>query len=223
MTSSKPQAALASSYIAHLAGERRLSPLTCKAYARDITVLLNFAETTSVGQLQVHHIRRFIAQLHGKGFSGRSLARMLSAWRGFYNTWLGITAISAIHAPEFGRQRRPKNCLTLSPDEAAKLLDFPVENDLMALRDKAMFELCYSSGLRLAELTDLRPEDMDFFEGTVRVTGKGSKTRIVPVGSKAADVREWIKRRELLVRPGQFALFCPGTAKISVTGQLANA
>ncbi|HEY6044700.1 MAG TPA: tyrosine recombinase XerC [Nitrosospira sp.] len=209
MTSINPQAALASSYIAHLAGERRLSPLTCEAYARDITVLLNFAETTSVGQLQVHHIRRFIAQLHGKGFSGRSLARMLSAWRGFYKYLARdhghiCDPCAGVRAPKAAK-KLPR---TLSPDEAAKLLDLPVENDLMALRDKAMFELCYSSGLRLAELASLRPEDLNFFEGTVRVTGKGSKTRVVPVGSKAADVlKEWIKRRELLVRPGQFALF----------------
>ena len=203
------QAALTSSYIGHLAGERRLSTLTCEAYARDIAILLNLAGNTPLNQLQVHQIRRFIAQLHGKGYSGRSLARVLSAWRGFYKYVIRdhghiSNPCTGVRAPRAAKTL-PR---TLSPDEAAKLLEFPVDDDLMALRDKAMFELCYSSGLRLAELASLRPEDLDFSEGTVRVTGKGGKTRIVPFGSKAADVlREWIKRREILVRPGETALF----------------
>jgi integrase/recombinase XerC len=202
-------ATLASSYIAHLAGERRLSTLTCEAYARDTAILLQLAGTTPLNQLEVHHIRRFIAQLHGKGYSGRSLARVLSAWRGFYKYLTRdhhhiSNPCTGVRAPKAARTL-PR---TLSPDEAAKLLEFSADDDLMALRDKAMFELCYSSGLRLAELASLKPEDLDFSEGTVRVTGKGGKTRIVPFGSKAADVlREWIKRREILVRAGEMALF----------------
>jgi integrase/recombinase XerC len=200
---------LASSYIAHLAEERRLSKLTCEAYARDIAILLQLARTTPLNQLEVHHIRRFIAQLHGKGYSGRSLARVLSAWRGFYKYLTRdhhhiSSPCTGVRAPKAARTL-PR---TLSPDEVAKLLEFSIDDDLMALRDKAMFELCYSSGLRLAELTSLKPGDLDFSEGTARVTGKGGKTRIVPFGSKAADVlREWIKRRETLVRPGETALF----------------
>lgn len=171
--------------------------------------MLKLAETTSLEQLQVHHIRRFIAQLHGKGFSGRSLARTLSAWRGFYKY---LTRDHGHASNPCAGVRPPKATKalprTLSPDEAAKLLEFPVDNDLMALRDKAMFELCYSSGLRLAELASLKPEDLNFSEGTARVTGKGGKTRIVPVGSRAADVlKEWIKQREILVRHGESALF----------------
>ncbi|HEX8873291.1 MAG TPA: tyrosine recombinase XerC [Nitrosospira sp.] len=202
------RAALASSYIDHLAGERRLSPLTHQGYARDIAVLLNLAGTTPLEQLQVHHVRRFIAQLHGKGLSGKSLARMLSAWRGFYkylmrNHGYASNPCAAVRAPKAAKTL-PR---VLSPDEAARLLEFPVD-DLTALRDKAMFELCYSSGLRLAELASLKPGDLDFDEGTVRVTGKGSKTRIVPVGSKAADVlREWITQRDILAKPGESALF----------------
>ena len=200
---------LAAAYLFHLANERRLSPLTCESYARDITVLLNFAKETSLDQLQVHHIRRFIARLHGKGLSGRSLARKLSAWRGFYNYLTRdhgyvCNPCAGVHAPKSPRAL-PR---TLSPDEAAKLLEFPVDDDLMALRDKAMFELCYSSGLRLAELTGLKPADLSFSDGTARVTGKGSKTRIVPIGSQATQaLREWMKLRETLIKAGTTALF----------------
>lgn len=209
MTSGDNQAELAAAYLSHLANERRLSPLTCENYARDIAVLLHFASETSLDQLQVHHIRRFVAQRHGKGFSGRSLARMLSAWRGFYHYLARdhnytCNPCAGVHAPKSPRTLPH----TLSPDEAAKLLDFPVDNDLMALRDKAMFELCYSSGLRLAELTGLQPKDLSFSDGTARITGKGGKTRIVPMGSQAVHIlREWIKQREVLLKPGATALF----------------
>ena len=209
MTSGDNPAALAAAYLFHLANERRLSSLTCESYAHDIAVLVKLAKETSLDQLQIHHIRRFIAQLHGKGFAGRSLARMLSAWRGFYNYLTRnhdyvCNPCAGVHAP-----KSPKSLPhTLSPDEAAKLLEFPVDDDLMALRDKAMFELCYSSGLRLAELTALEPADLSFSDGTARVTGKGSKTRIVPIGSQAIQVlREWMKRREVLVKAGATALF----------------
>lgn len=216
MTSVNGHSELASAYLFHLSRERRLSPLTCESYARDIDVLLKHVQETKkeagtgagLDQLQIHHIRRFVAQLHATGFSGRSLARMLSAWRGFYkylarDHGYACNPCAGIRAP-----KSPKTLpRTLSPDEAAKLLEFPI-NDPMALRDKAMFELCYSSGLRLAELASLKPEDVSLSEGTARVTGKGGKARIVPVGSKALLVlREWMKHRETLARPGEAALF----------------
>ena len=218
MTSATSHPELASAYLFHLAKERRLSPLTCESYARDIGVLLKLVEQAkkeaeaetgiSLARLQAHHIRRFAAQLHASGFSGRSLARMLSAWRGFY-TYLTrdhgyvCNPCAGIRAP-----KSPKTLPhTLSPDEAAKLLEFSTD-DLMALRDKAMFELCYSSGLRLAELADLKPEDLSLSDDMARVTGKGGKTRIVPIGSKAALVlREWMKQRETLAKAGESALF----------------
>lgn len=200
---------LVSAYLFHVAKERRLSPLTCENYARDVRLLLNLARGTSLDQLEIHHIRRFVAQMHGKGFSGRSLARMLSAWRGFYRY---LARDHGYVTDPCGGVRAPKSPKslphTLSPDEAAKLLDFPISNDLMTLRDKAMFELCYSSGLRLAELASLRPEDLSLSDGTARITGKGGKIRIVPVGSKAALVlREWMKHRDTLAKPGETALF----------------
>jgi len=200
---------LVSAYLSHLATERRLSPLTCKNYARDIAVLVRFSQSASFDQLQIHHIRRFAAQLHGDGFSGRSLARMLSAWRGFYrylarDHGLGSNPCSGVRAPKSPRHLPH----TLSPDEAGKLLEFSKGEDSMALRDKAMFELCYSSGLRLAELASIKPEDLSLTDGTARVTGKGGKIRIVPVGSKAIQaVRKWLQQREGLIRPGASVLF----------------
>jgi len=214
MTSNNNPASLVVAYIFHLANERRLSPLTCKSYSHDIATLLKLATETPFNQLQIHHVRRFVARLHSTGLSGRSLARILSAWRGFYNYLMrdhGYThnPCAGLHAP-----KSPKTLPhVLSPDEAAKLLEFPA-NDLMALRDKAMFELFYSSGLRLAELIILKPEDLSFSDSTVRILGKGSKTRIVPVGSQAIRVlREWIKLRETLLKPGETALFLSRNGK----------
>lgn len=214
MTSSNNPASLVVAYIFHLANERRLSPLTCESYSRDIATLLKLATETPFNQLQIHHVRRFVAQLHSKGLSGRSLARMLSAWRGFYNYLArdhGYTynPCAGLRAP-----KSPKTLPNvLSPDEAAKLLEFPA-NDLMALRDKAMFELFYSSGLRLSELINLKPEDLNFSDSTVLIFGKGGKTRIVPIGSQAIRVlREWMKLREALLKPGETALFLSRNGK----------
>ena len=201
--------ALVEAYLAYLASERRLSSMTCKSYRADMVLLLGLAGETALDQLQTHQIRRFVAQLHSKGLSGRSLARTLSAWRGLYY-FLARDYAFAVN-PCIGI-RSPKSPKTLphvlSPDEAARLLSFSVDEDPMALRDKAMFELFYSSGLRLSELAGLRPNDLDLSDATVRITGKGGKTRIVPVGRQALQVlREWVKQRELLARPGVAALF----------------
>jgi integrase/recombinase XerC len=201
--------ALASSYLNHLTNERRLSPLTRTSYGRDLSVLLDLVKNSPLDQLQTHEIRRFVAQLHGKGFSGKSLARMLSAWRGFYSYL--VRDYGFMHNPCAG-VRAPKSPRhlphTLSPDETAKLLAFETGSDQMALRDKAMFELCYSSGLRLAELAGLTPDCLNLPDGTVRVTGKGGKTRIIPIGTPARNaLREWMKRREAFIRQGENSLF----------------
>ena len=208
MISNNNPSSLVDAYIFHLANERRLSPLTCENYTRDINALLKLATKTPLYQLRIHHIRRFVAQLHSKGLSGRSLARMLSAWRGLYNYLARDHGFT--HNPCAGL-RAPKSTKSLphvlSPDEAAKLLEFQA-NDLITLRDKAMFELFYSSGLRLTELVNLTPENLNLSENTVRIHGKGDKTRIVPIGSQAIQaLREWIKQRKTLLRPGENALF----------------
>ncbi len=195
-------------FLGHLATERRLSRNTIVSYERDIAALLELAAATPLAQLQIHHLRRFVSQLHARGLDGRTLARMLSAWRGFYHYLArdhGYTnnPCVGLRAPK-AKKSLPH---ALSPDEAGRLMEIPGDDEL-ATRDKAIYELFYSSGLRLAELTGLAPGDVNFSDATVRVTGKGAKTRIVPVGSHAlAAVKKWLEKRVLLVKDGVDALF----------------
>ena len=201
-------AKLLQDFLAHLANERRLSHNTLLNYARDITALLELAAATPLAKLQLHQVRRFVAQLHSRGLDGRSLARMLSAWRGFYRYLARDHGYS--NNPCIGlRAPKAKKSLphALSPDEAGRMMEIP-EDDPLATRDKAIYELFYSSGLRLSELTGLAPGDVNFSDATVRVTGKGAKTRVVPVGSQAlAALKNWLQKRELLVKEGEHALF----------------
>ena len=201
-------AKLLKDYLGHLANERRLSQNTQLNYQRDIAALIGLAEDTPLAKLELHQIRRFVSQLHARGLDGRSIARMLSAWRGFYR-YLARDHGYANNPCVGLRAPKAKKSLphALSPDEAGRMMNIPGDDDL-ALRDKAIFELFYSSGLRLAELTSLAPADINFGDATVRVTGKGAKTRVVPVGSHAlAAVKKWLARRELLVNEGTDALF----------------
>ena len=195
-------------YLAHLANERGLSPLTCENYARDIRSLLELAGTTSLADLKAAHIRRFVATLHGKGIGGKSIARMLSAWRGFFS-YLGRRH-GIDNNPCIG-MRAPKSEKSLphalSPEQASKLVE--IEGDeALSIRDRAILELFYSSGLRLAELVGLDPTHLDLNEATVTVTGKGNKTRIVPMGSHAITaIRDWLPHRDLLKSSDETALF----------------
>lgn len=195
-------------YLTHLASERRLSRLTVVNYARDVGELLKLAGDTPLDQLQIHHIRRFVAQLHARGLGGKTLARMLSAWRGFYRFLARDFGFA--HNPCHGLRapRSPKALpAVLSPEQAGRLMEVSGA-DPLALRDKAIFELFYSSGLRLSELVGLNPGDVKFDEGTVQVTGKGSKTRIVPVGRLALEaLKAWLPQRAQLLREGEEALF----------------
>ena len=195
-------------YLEHLSHERRLSRHTIDNYARDIAALFALAEGTPLKQLQAHHVRRGVAQLHGRGLDGRTLARMLSAWRGFFhylardhgfeqNPCVGIR-------PPKAAKRLPH---ALSPDEAGRLMQINA-TDPLAVRDKAMMELFYSSGLRLSELTGLTRDDVNFRDATLRVTGKGAKTRIVPVGSFAlAALQAWLPVRDGVASADEKALF----------------
>lgn len=195
-------------FLGHLANERRLSRHTILNYERDISALLALAAEVPLAKLQNHHIRRFVSQSHARGLDGRSLARMLSAWRGFYRYLARDHGYT--HNPCLGlRAPKSKKILpqVLSPDEAGRLMDIP-GGDALATRDKAIFELFYSSGLRLSELTSLAPADINFSDATVRVTGKGSKTRVIPVGGHALRaVQTWLEARAPLVKAGGDALF----------------
>jgi integrase/recombinase XerC len=195
-------------YLAWLSNEKRYSDLTAENYARDLKRLFELAAETPLGTLKIHHIRRYISQLHSKGLGGRSLARMLSAWRGFYKYLMrdhGLTdnPCAGLRAPKSAKAL-PQ---ALSPDEATRMVDLPTGTP-EAIRDKAIFELFYSSGLRLAELVNLDPLQLDLSAGEVRVTGKGSKTRIVPLGQFAiAALQAWLAIRDQIAKQNETALF----------------
>jgi integrase/recombinase XerC len=196
-------------WLAELAGQRRQSAHTIAAYRRDLALLTELAGEQAFTSLQAHHIRRFVAQLHGRGLAGRSLARVLSAWRGFYR-WLGLRGEAPQNPVEGIRPPKSPKALphALTPDEANSLLQ-STGDDLLSLRDQAIFELFYSSGLRLAELDGLNVDCLgDVAAGEIRVLGKRSKTRIVPVGGKAREaLAAWAARRGELAKPDEPALF----------------
>ncbi|MBF1164989.1 MAG: tyrosine recombinase XerC [Dechloromonas agitata] len=189
-----------------------MSPHTISNYRRDLEKLLALSGDIPLAGLQVHHIRRFVAQLHGRGLSGRSLARLLSAWRGFF-LWLGERGLVKANPCDGIRPPKSPRLLpkALSVDETARLLDAVEDDDpVQAVRDLAMFELFYSSGLRLAELVALDCDVLDtvLHEGEIRVLGKRSKLRLVPVGSKAREaLAVWAAMRGELALPGERALF----------------
>ncbi|RIX48524.1 MAG: tyrosine recombinase XerC [Rhodocyclales bacterium GT-UBC] len=208
----KTAAEAVAAWLAELAEQRRLSPHTISNYRRDLDKLIAAAGDLPLAELQVHQIRRYIAQFHGQGLSGRSLARTLSAWRGFFK-WLGLHDAVPANPCEGVRSPKSPRLLpkVLSVDEAARLLE-PVEDDdpVLEARDTAMFELFYSSGLRLAELAALDREALDsaLNEGEVRVLGKRNKARLVPVGSKAREaLAAWSAVRDSLAASDEPALF----------------
>ncbi|HEX5611531.1 MAG TPA: tyrosine recombinase XerC [Burkholderiales bacterium] len=191
--------------------QRRLSPATLASYRHSLDLLASLAQQLPLQSLEASHLRRYVATLHGQGLSGRTLARTLSAWRGLYR-WLvrhrGFRSNPAqgLRAPKSPRTL-PK---ALSVEQTQALLEGEPGPDVAVLRDQAMFELMYSSGLRLAELIalDANDERLDLREGEVTVTGKGSKTRSVPVGAKAREaLRRWLAARAQLAHPEEHALF----------------
>jgi len=196
-------------FLSHLAHERRLSAHTVEGYARDVRRLFELVGDTPLQEIRPALARRMVAQLHARGLDGKSLARMLSAWRGFFRY---LAREQGVTSNPFQGLRAPKAPKTLpnalSPDEAAQLLQGPSAEDAMELRDRAMFELCYSSGLRLSELIGVTLEDLDLEERTVRVTGKGNKTRVVPVGRVAVQaLKAWLAQRETIAPPEARAVF----------------
>ncbi|NTV94898.1 MAG: tyrosine recombinase XerC [Thiobacillus sp.] len=193
-------------FLNHLRG-RNYSPRTVQSYGEDLGHLTGLAGSVPLVRLAPHDIRRFLATLHGRGYAAGSLARILSGWRAFYRFLarqggLDANPCTGIRPPK-GPKRLPH---TLSPDEMAQLLDSDADTPL-AIQDRAMFELVYSSGLRLAELVGLDLTSVDRTSGEVRVFGKGSKERIVPVGAKAlVALAGWLAVRALVAKDDQ-ALF----------------
>ncbi len=192
----------------HLAHERGLSPHTTESYGRDVEKLLALAGESALNELDAHHIRHFLGKLRAQQLAPRSLARALSAWRTFFRYLIRDygykrNPCQGSRAPKAGKQL-PKS---LSPDEASRLMDITVGNDL-AIRDHAILELFYSSGLRLSELTSLALDQLSLDEGVVRVTGKGNKTRIVPVGTQARRaLHAWLAIRHRFLKSESTCVF----------------
>jgi len=204
-------ATLAREYLEALRSQRRLSPATLRNYAHAIQTLLLLLEESDLQSLDAAQARRFVGALHSQGLSPRTLALTLSAWRGWYR-WLvrqhGFKAnpLVGLRAPK-AKRGLPK---ALSVEAAQRLLESEEGSAADLARDRAMFELLYSSGLRLAELVALDIDDgrLDLRQAEVTVTGKGAKTRTVPVGSRARDaLKDWIDKRGGIAAPGEKALF----------------
>ncbi len=198
-------------YLEELRVARRSSPHTVSNYARDLKAIAASAQARGIDgwqALRSDDVRAIIAEQHRSGISGRSLARRLSALRGLYNFLLAsgdceMNPAQDILAPK-DKKALPS---TLDPDEVSRLLAQNL-NDPMICRDLAMFELMYSSGLRLAELVGIDLADLDLSVGQVRVTGKGGKVRDLPVGEHAVKaVNKWLGYRRSLPGADERAVF----------------
>lgn len=185
-------------FLSHLQVERRMSAHTLDAYRRDLDALVAWAAEQGVDDLAAVHteqLRAFIAAEHRRGLSPKSLQRRLSACRSFYQWLLKHGRVVASPAAGIRAPKAPRKLpQVLDVDEAVQLVELP--NDVpLGVRDRAILELFYSSGLRLSELCALRWRDLDLADGLVTVLGKGSKQRSVPVGSHARKaLDDW--RRE---------------------------
>ena len=177
--------------------EKRLSPASIKSYLRDINELLKLDSNKELNSYTVEDIRKNIAILHSKGLGGKSLSRVISSWRGLFNF--------LIHKYKFKKNptlsiKPPKSekllPQTLSVDQTIKLVNIK-DDSFLGLRDHAILELFYSSGLRLSELVSLNQNDINFDDGTISVIGKGNKERVIPVGSFASKaIEKWLELRK---------------------------
>jgi integrase/recombinase XerC len=216
----------------YLTTERRFSVHTDTNYAHDLAALVAYCDQEKLAEwraLDTQHVRTFAARSHAGGLAPKSVQRRLSAVRSFFDFLIRETlaardqaarkrgehddappASPNISANPAKDVRAPKAARllpdTLDPDQMARLLEIPAGNGLVA-RDRAIMELLYSSGLRLAELVGLNVADL-MSDRTVRVLGKGRKERILPVGSKAIEALDaWLRERAAIVRAGESALF----------------
>lgn len=211
----------------YLSAERRLSPHTDRGYARDLAALVKFCDRAHLqdwSEVDSQHVRAFAAHSHAGGLGPRSIQRRLSAVRSFY-AFLLREAPAAAAAAALARRRATRPVTrnpahdirapkaprrlprTLDADQMARLLQIPA-GDVLTARDRALMELLYSSGLRLAELVGLELASVDLRDRVVHVLGKGRKARIVPVGRAAvAALRAWLKERPALAPREETALF----------------
>ncbi|MBT8062757.1 MAG: tyrosine recombinase XerC [Gammaproteobacteria bacterium] len=198
-------------FICYLLNERGLAERTRDAYQRDLQQFCQFLHEQNIrrfAEVTEHHVRAMIARRHRKGIGGKSLQRQLSSIRSFYR-WLireghaSQNPAAAVKAPKSPRYLPG----TLDIESLSQLLDIR-ETTPVAVRDKAMMELFYSSGLRLSELAGLAWDQLDLASGLVSITGKGNRSRVVPVGGKAIEaLKEWRKARAGLTDYAQPCVF----------------
>jgi len=207
----EPSLALLPRFLTHLSIERRLSPHTDSNYRRDLHLFVGYCTRSDVPQwarVDSQHVRSFAAAEFRRGQSPRTIQRRLSALRSFFNFLLREGVLRANPASDVQAPKAKKRLpATLDADLMARLLSFRADEQL-SVRDKAIMELFYSSGLRLSELTDLDLADLDLPDRTVRVTGKGSKTRVLPVGRFAVEaLSAWLRERATIADVGEQAVF----------------
>jgi integrase/recombinase XerC len=198
-------------YFNHLQHERRLSPHTLSNYRRDLTRLVEYCDNSGIAgwqQLDSQSVRTFVAWRHRKGAGGRSLQRELSALRSLFKYLLreGVVGYNpGLDIPAPKSEKRLPNALDV--DQTTHLVEIEGDEPLV-LRDRALMEIIYSCGLRLAETVGLDTDSIDRHDATVRVVGKGSKARVVPVGREALKaLARWLQVRSQLAPPGEKALF----------------
>jgi len=198
-------------FLNHLRHERRLSPHTLSNYQRDLQRIKSWCLVQDIAawaDLSQHHVRSFIATRHRQGISGSSLQRELSSLRTFFRylqreKQADNNPAQGVRPPK-SQRKLPS---VLDADQLGHLLDQPSEEPLV-MRDLAMMELFYSSGLRLSELVSLNLVDIDLSDATAEVTGKGAKTRRVPIGEKAQQsLEQWLIVRSGMVSSDEPALF----------------
>ncbi|MES9987607.1 MAG: tyrosine recombinase XerC [Candidatus Thiodiazotropha endolucinida] len=198
-------------YFDYLRHERRLSPRTLESYKRDLKAAMAWLEQqqlTRWEEITQHHIRHYIATRHRAGLAAKSLHRELSSLRGLFNFLIREQQLDSnpalgVRAPKV-RRKLP---VTLDPDQVNRLLDI-TDDSPVAVRDRAIMELFYSSGLRLAELVNLNLQDIDLKEQLVEVTGKGAKARRLPVGKIAKQaLQQWFAIRPQMATEDEIALF----------------
>ena len=180
--------------------EKRLSPSSVKNYLRDIDELVKLDKNKELKSYTLEDIRKNIATLHSKGLGGNSLSRLISSWRGLFNFLIHQYKFEknptlGIKAPK-SKKLLPQ---TLSVDQTLKLVDIN-DDSFLGVRDHAILELFYSSGLRLSELVNINKNDINFEDGIISVLGKGNKERVVPLGSFASKaIKKWLGLREKII------------------------
>jgi integrase/recombinase XerD len=181
-------------YLAHLQLERRVSPHTLESYGRDLLKLAEFAagEGRTLEGLDLRALEAFVRTLMAEGRSPRSVARLVAAVRGFYAFLVRRGTLAASPAGDLQAPRAWKALPRfLTPEEVDRLLATPDVATPRGLRDRALIELLYATGLRVSELLALRPQDVNLEAGYLTTMGKGRKERLVPIGDEAA---RWVAR-----------------------------